>query len=105
MSSGKPEQFGPLRPGGPVFQPVEMIVAEPRPTEPPFGKYFADDQPPVPPGIANPYWISGYWGWKEPNWEWISGRWVERPKPNVIWINPRYYTTGAQQRWVAGYWE
>jgi hypothetical protein len=103
--SGGGKPFGPLNPGGPIFQPVEVLVAEPMPTEPPFGKYFANDQPPVPAGLANPYWIAGYYGWKEPDWEWIPGRWVERPRPGVIWINPRYYHTGGQQYWVAGYWE
>jgi hypothetical protein len=96
---------GPLHPGGPVFRPTEILVFEPSPGDPPFGKYFANDQPPIPPGLKDPYWIAGYWGWKEPDWEWVPGRWVERPRPGVIWINPRYYQTGGQQYWVTGYWE
>lgn len=103
--SGKPRKFDAYHPGGPIYQPREVLVFEPMPTDPPFGKYFANDQPPVPPGIANPYWISGYWAWKEPDWDWVPGQWVERPKPGVIWINPRYYQTGGQQYWVTGYWE
>ena len=103
--SAKPARFDALHPGGPVYQAAEILVAEPMPTEPPFGKYFANDQPSVPPGFANPYWISGYWGWKNTDWEWIPGRWVERPRPGVIWINPRYIRTGGQQYWYSGYWE
>jgi hypothetical protein len=101
----RPARSGPLHPGGPVFQPVEMLVFEPSPGDPPFGKYFANDQPPVPAGLRDPYWITGYWGWKEPDWEWVAGRWVERPRPGAIWINPRYYRAGGQQYWVTGYWE
>jgi hypothetical protein len=105
VHTNKRGEFGPLQPGGPVFQPREFLVTEPSPGDPPFGKYFANDQAPVPQGLTDPYWISGYWGWKHPDWEWVPGRWVERPRPGVIWINPRYYSTGGQQYWVAGYWE
>ena len=103
--TGRGAPHGPLNPGGEIYRPVEVLVSEPMPAEPPFGKYFANDQPPIPTGMADPYWIAGYWGWKEPDWEWIPGRWVERPRPGLIWINPRYTRTGGQQYWVAGYWE
>jgi len=103
--SSKPGQFGPLQPGGPVFQPVEVPVTEPPPVDPPFGRYFANDQAPVPDGMKDPYWISGYWGWKRQDWDWVPGRWVERPRPGVIWINARYLATGGQQYWATGYWQ
>lgn len=103
--SNKPGVHGPLNPGGPVFHPVEVLVLDPAPTDPPFGKYFANDEAPQPPGMKDPYWISGYWGWKKDAWDWVPGRWVERPRPGVIWINARYYTTGGQQYWSAGYWD
>jgi hypothetical protein len=105
IHTSKPGAYGPLQPGGPVYGPVEFLVSDPPPVDPPFGRYFANDQPPVPPAVGNPYWISGYWGWKKDAWEWVPGRWVERPRPGVIWMNARYYRTGGQQYWVAGYWE
>jgi hypothetical protein len=101
----KPGEFGPLSPGGPVFQPVEVLVSEPAPADPPIGNYFANDRAPQPAGMKDPYWVTGYWGWRKDSWDWVPGRWVERPRPGVIWINARYYTTGGQQYWVAGYWE
>ncbi len=103
--TGKSKPFGPLNPGGPVFQPTEMLVSEPPPADPPFGRYFANDRAPVPKGMKDPYWISGYWAWKDPYWEWVHGRWVERPRPGLIWINARHYSTGSRHYWVTGYWE
>lgn len=95
--------FDLVNPGGPVYAPRDYAVPEPPPADPPFGKYFANDQPDTPPAMRDPYWIAGHWIWKNNLWEWIEGRWVERPRPGLIWINSRYIG-GPRQIWQTGYW-
>lgn len=104
MRPGESGAFGPLRPGGPVYAPQEMVVEKPMPATPPFGTYFEESKA-APSGMTDPYWIRGYWGWKNSDWEWIPGRWVERPKPGLLWINARSYSVGPRVFWVTGYWE
>jgi len=98
-------EFGPLRPGGPFYQPQEIIVEKPMPTEPPFGTYFEGEEKAPPASFSDPYFIRGYWGWKNNDWEWITGRWVQRPRPGLLWINARSYSTGPVVYWQTGYWE
>lgn len=102
--SRQPVAFGPLQPGGPVYEPRELVVEKTLPAEPPPGTYFEESKA-APPGMSDPYWIRGYWGWKDSDWEWIPGRWVERPRPGLIWINARSYSVGPRVFWVTGYWE
>ncbi len=99
--SGKPH--GPFHPGGEVYQPQEFVAEKPEPAEPPFGTYFEDTKE-SPPKMADPYWIRGYWAWKNDDWEWINGRWVERPRPGLLWINPQSYLAGRIY-WRSGYWQ
>lgn len=95
--------FDLVNPGGPIYQPRQFGVGEPPPADPPFGKFFSNDRPDNPPiTFRDPYWITGYYTWKGNQWEWIAGRWVERPRPGLIWINARYL---GNARWQTGYWE
>jgi hypothetical protein len=103
--SARPTVFDAFHPGGPVYQPQEFVVEEPRPTEPPFGTYFEGTDQPAPPSFSDPYWITGYWGWKSKYWEWIPGQWVERPRPGLLWINASSITIGSHIYWKSGYWE
>jgi hypothetical protein len=98
------KRFDALNPGGPVYAPTELVVLSAPPSDLPFGSAFGSDQPPAPPEMSDPYWIPSYWGWKEPDWHWVPGRWVSRPKPGLIWILPRYLAVGSHHYWVTGYW-
>ncbi len=102
--TGRVAQFDPYHPGGPVYQSQEFVADKPMPAEAPYGTYF-DDTKAVPANLANPYWIRGYWAWKNKDWEWIAGRWVECPKPGLIWINARSYTSGPHTFWQTGFWQ
>ncbi len=96
--------FDLTHPGGPNFQPREYAVTEAPPADPPFGKFFSNDRPDNPPPMHDPYWITGGYAWTGNQWEWIEGRWVERPRPGLIWINARY-VGGSPQIWQTGYWQ
>lgn len=96
--------FDAFHPGGPVYKSVEIVAERPAPTEPPFGTYFETESKP-PAALTDPYLIRGYWAWKRNDWEWINSRWVQRPRPGLIWINARSYATGPRTFWQSGYWQ
>jgi hypothetical protein len=105
FDSEKPGVFGPYSPGGPVYQPQELVADKPMPSEPPFGTYFEDADKSAPASFADPYWIRGYWAWKNNDWEWIPARWVERPRPGLLWINAHSSDIGSRTFWQTGYWQ
>ena len=96
--------FDAFHPGGPVYKPQEVVAERPAPSEPPFGTYFETDSKP-PATFTDPYQIRGYWAWKRNDWEWINARWVQRPRPGLIWINARSYSSGPRTFWQTGYWQ
>jgi len=102
--SGRVAQFDAFHPGGPVYQPQEIVAEKPLPAEAPYGTFFEESKA-VPAHSVNPYWIRGYWAWKNGDWEWIPACWVECPRPGLIWINARAYTSGPHTYWQTGYWE
>ena len=89
---------GPLPPPGAVF--VEI--------GPPPARY---EVAPVQPGPEF-IWVAGYWGWVGTEYQWMPGRWVERPQPRAHWVPGRWVRAHGRGRgygggwyWVEGRWD
>lgn len=65
--------------------------------------YYQDDAIGVAPG-PDYVFIRGYWGWRDDAYVWVPGRWVERPYPNAVWVQERWYH--AREGWYreGGHW-
>lgn len=95
--------FNVLDPAEPVYTSRRYVVTTPMPAAPPPG-YYEGTRPLTPVGYANPYWVNSYYGWSGNSWQWVPGRWVNRPRANVVWVGGRYYTSGNRYYWRSGYW-
>jgi WXXGXW repeat (2 copies) len=91
--------FYSLDPGGPVYQPREYVVD----SDVPAVRYERRTVAPV--SYSDPVWVTGYYGWRGSDWVWVPGRWVQRPRRDVVWNNPRYYLSDGRRYWRTGYWE
>ncbi len=51
-------------------------------------------------------WIGGYWGFQAGRHVWISGRWDLPPRPDVVWVAPRWerHRHGRGYVFVSGCW-
>lgn len=49
-------------------------------------------------------WIGGYQSWNGSRYVWVAGRWVRRPRPNAVWVAPRYVHRGGGWVYYKGYW-
>jgi WXXGXW repeat (2 copies) len=91
--------FNALDPAVPVYQPRQYVVE----SDIPAVRYEQRMVAPV--AYADPVWINGYWGWGGNDWVWVPGRWVQRPRQDVVWSDGRYYTSNGRRYWRSGYWE
>jgi hypothetical protein len=91
--------FYALDPTVPVYQPQEYIVT----TDMPAARY--ERRTAIPVGYYDPQWVSGYWGWGGRDWVWVPGRWVQRPRADVVWRDSQYYLSDGRRYWRSGYWE
>jgi hypothetical protein len=91
--------FNALDPAVPVYQPREYEVA----SEMPAVRY--ERRSVVPVAYSDPVWVDGYWAWGGRDWVWVPGRWVQRPRQEVVWRNGRYYADDDRRYWRSGYWE
>lgn len=92
-----------LDPSQPVYTSRQFVVATPMPSSPPVG-FFQGPRPIAPVGFARPYWVGGYYGWRNNSWQWAPGRWVNRPRANVVWVSGRSFNSGNRHMWRSGYW-
>jgi len=92
--------FDVLDPARPVYDSREYVVTRPYPSSPPRGYYERRTVQPA--RYSDPYYIEGHWGWRNSNWVWVPGRWVQRPRQNAVWVGGQYdpYTS----RYRSGYW-
>ena len=85
----------------------EIVVASASPT---IAESVVRVQPPPPqvevvgaaPGPEY-VWMPGIWTWQG-NWVWISGRWVQRPRPDARWVTGHWTEHANGWVWVRGYW-
>jgi YXWGXW repeat-containing protein len=89
------EQVQAQQPVQDVEQQPQSIVVQQAP--PPL---IVETQPPPP--SADQIWVGGYWNWDNQRYVWQAGRYSAPPRPDVVWVAPRY-DTGAH-RYTAGQW-
>lgn len=90
--------FNTLDPAVPVYQPREYVVTR----DMPMVRY--EQRPVAPVSYSDPAWVNGYWGWGGIDWVWVPGRWVQRPRQNLVWNDGRYYLSDGRRYWRSGYW-
>ena len=56
--------------------------------------------PPAP--AAGQTWISGHWKWSGRRYEWVPGRWTERPAGE--WVSGRWIKKSRGWFWLPGHW-
>jgi hypothetical protein len=50
-------------------------------------------------------WIKGYWDRQDDRWEWVSGRWEQRPSDRrARWVDARYRREGRAWRYEPAHW-
>ena len=49
-------------------------------------------------------WIAGYQRWQGQSYQWVPGRWEQRPNPRARWVQPRYVRQGGGHVFVEGRW-
>jgi len=71
---------------------------------------IVENEPPAPklelipkePG-AGYIWIRGHWAWTG-TWTWEEGYWVQRPAPDIQWMDGFWARHGKGWIWIAGHW-
>jgi hypothetical protein len=48
-------------------------------------------------------WIRGHWAWTG-TWTWEEGYWVQRPGPDIQWMDGFWARHGKGWIWMAGHW-
>jgi hypothetical protein len=49
-------------------------------------------------------WVGGYQSWNGTRYVWVNGRWVRPPRAGVIWVSPRWVSSGGGWVFYKGYW-
>jgi hypothetical protein len=83
----------------PVYEPRDYAVN----SDVPAGRYERRTAAPI--SYSDPVWVNGSYGWDERDWVWVPGRWVQRPRREVVWNDPRYYVSDGRRYWRSGYWQ
>jgi WXXGXW repeat (2 copies) len=114
LLSGCVDQYGRVVPPDPIGRAIVNALDPAVPVYETRQYAVTSDIPPVryerrpvaPVTYADPVWVDGYWGWGERDWVWVPGRWVQRPRPNMVWRDGRYYTrVDGRRYWNSGYWD
>jgi hypothetical protein len=81
------------------YQPQEYVV-----TVPPPRRVYERRTTVIPGGYRDPVWVDGDYYWTGSNWQWMPGRYVDRPRPGMRWSRPTFYTSSGQRYYRSGYW-
>jgi len=83
---------------GAYAQSSTVIIA---PTAPPAPR--VETVPPPPSSVMT--WQAGHWAWNGANWDWVDGRYVQRPQPTAVW-EPGHWAQdpNGSYTWVDGRW-
>jgi hypothetical protein len=49
-------------------------------------------------------WITGYWTWRNEQYQWMSGHWEMPPNSRSVWVAPTIVPQGNNYRFTEGYW-
>jgi hypothetical protein len=78
--------------------PDNAIVKEPLP--PQVSQEIIEERPSL-----QHVWIAGHWRWQEGRYAWVAGRWELPPRPNVVWVEPRWEKRANGVVLAGGYWQ
>jgi hypothetical protein len=79
---------------------VNEVIA---PRAPPPMRYEAI--PPLPPGRGDMLtWMPGYWRWDGSTYVWVPGTYIDRPRREAYWVEPRWERRGTSWVYVEGHW-
>jgi hypothetical protein len=62
------------------------------------------ETPPSRPSSSH-VWVTGYWTWRNNQYQWMAGKWEIPPRMGAVWIPPRWQQEGASWRFFEGYWD
>jgi hypothetical protein len=113
----------PAQAGSPAAKSVkptqESNVSRPKGTPPPTTRQpkkswtssgIVEQAPPTPklelipkePG-SDYIWIRGHWAWTG-GWTWEDGYWIQRPAPDIQWMDGVWARHGKGWIWMPGHW-
>lgn len=49
-------------------------------------------------------WLPGYYRWGGARYIWVRGRYVIPPRPEVVWVAPRWVERNGTWVFVQGFW-
>ncbi|WP_277991455.1 hypothetical protein [Corallococcus macrosporus] len=61
------------------------------------------ETPPPAPAVGYT-WAPGYWYWTSNGYEWVSGTWMEPPRPGLVFVSPHWVRRGPSWVFVGGGW-
>ncbi len=79
-----------------ALAPTEIVVTEPPPAP---RREFITERP-----MGTHVWIPGYWLWRDGRYAWVGGQWTAAPRPNAMWVQPRWELRGRGYVFTPGYW-
>lgn len=84
---------------GPAAAPVtrEVLVTQ----APPVVRVEAQTVAPGPRYV----WTKGYWRWTGTGYQWVSGTWVQRPRPAAVWVEGHWVRRPGGWIWITGHWQ
>ena len=91
--------FTALDPAVPVYEPREYVVNND------ISAAGYEQRTVAPVSYSDSVWVNGYYGWGGNDWVWVPGRWVQRPRRDLVWNDPRYYVSDGRRYWRSGYWQ
>jgi uncharacterized protein YcfJ len=89
----KGNQVPGTQPPAPSYQPPNA------PPPPPPADYI----PPPPDGRST--WQPGYWLWNGYQYQWVAGRYGQRPTPGAVWIPDHWQQYQAGWAFIPGHWQ
>jgi hypothetical protein len=58
-----------------------------------------------PPGPRDRYvWDRGHWRWTARGYDWVPGRWIQRPRVHAVWVSGRWVYRHGEWVWIDGRW-
>jgi hypothetical protein len=75
-------------------------VYAPAPPPPPRGEVILP-----PPGPREAFvWAPGHYEWSGRSYFWVTGHYIERPEPGLIWEPGRWIDRHGRWEWIGGHW-
>ena len=78
-------------------QPVNTVIVTQAP--PALQSEIVQEQP-----SSQHKWIPGFWTYRESRYVWVAGHWEIPPRPDAVWVAPRWAPESGGYRFYEGYW-